>query len=564
MSHLFCSQQIPNDSPNIYYTSDSLTIVARSGSDIPTRLDISPWNKTCINVPYSQITQVKVKVLDCSYYDPTFLISFTQVTTLDLEFVNSQISQNWLNINSKLTSLTLRNVNGYNYYSFLVSLCSSANYSKLKVLRIDNLVNTRIPSCVFQNNKLSLNELEISNSVNITFGVIDKLINVFGLKKLNLTNNQLTEFPTNIQPSYLQILDVSKNKFTSLDDNVFPQLLELYAGHNYLTHVPIWFYLGDRSDVLDLSYNLLDTFEASPIFLNAKIDLSGNSDLLNKGKVDCTHTFAYLIMDNLVVNSVSDIVSCANNLRFRNLSLKSVKNLRAQLSGKTLDFAFSPSTNEILTELCQDSGIPKSIVIGKNSTLPAICTSNPKGPLYTVKLDYLNCGGITKLSNLTSGIWSLTCINESITYSKICLKYAATTTFRPLFTSTTISTRSVAMNRTNSYNSTSTRFTRTNYNIASNHTATNTTHFNYTNSTLSMFNNSKTDSIEKFHFWIIEESTSSVSTSYQSSRYLDATQLRSTQSQSFSDSKNIASVTLSGFKVPIGTNVTLNKYLFLT
>ena len=426
MSHLSCSTTL-SSSPNIYYTTSSVLIISRSGSDIPTRLDVSPWNLSCSSVAFNQITSLKVQILDCSSYNTSFLVNFTKLTNLDLEFVDQPISSTWFDTSTVLQSLTLRNINPVSHSGFLSKLCATKYYNKLLNLQIDNLSNTVIPQCVFHSSTQSMVSLELSNMRNVSFQPFDANIKMIKLKTLNFSSNALVVFPPKLEAIYLKVLDVSNNKLMSLEKNEFPNLLTLIANNNSLAQIPTWFYLGNENDLLDLSYNPMTDYVASDIFVNAEVRLSGNSWLIDYGNIDCSYSVGLLIMDDINVKSINAIAGCSNDLRLRNANITDPTGLRTLMSSKNIDISFSPNYFKILLELCMDSGTAKTITIHKNVTLPNICTNNTNTAL-TVNVDP-NCGYLNNLRNLTVGVWNLNCVEPSIVIPRICIKYVRETSY---------------------------------------------------------------------------------------------------------------------------------------
>ena len=434
MSHLSCYWNVPSNYPGIFVGSNNITILAMSGRDIPPRFDVYPWSLTCLSIPFKQITSIKVQILDCSFFNATFLSNFTNINTLDFEYLDQPISKTWLNSVNTLSSLTLRNLNGITHSSFLTDLCSSKTYPYLRAIEIDSLTNTLVPQCVFQNGWRALSSLSLTGMTNVKFASFTQLVQMNMLKNFNISSNNLNVIPDLLIAGYLETLDISNNAFKTLDNNDFPNLISLYASNNSFSQIPYWFYYGSQNNYLDMSFNPLIEYVASDIFSKAIVNLSGNSGLVQFGTVDCTYTVRSLIMDNLIVDSIAAMVGCSSNLRFRNLQLKDVSNLRSLLVGKSIDISFSPSYYSILQELCMDAGVQKTITIHKNITLPSNCVTNINSK-HTVMVDYTKCGYLNNLKNLTVGIWSLTCIEPTYATVQKCLKfYSASSTIRSSLT----------------------------------------------------------------------------------------------------------------------------------
>ena len=422
MSHLSCYLSSQNQSTGIFYSSNTLIISAKSGRDIPTRLTLSPWNATCSNIPFNSVKILKVSILDCTTYDPSFLVDFTRLTSLEMEHIGKPIPMSIMNNMTSLTSLKLSEL-GSSHNVFLNQLCETTSVlGKLQKLDIDGIQDSIVPiSCIGQKS-VNMIELALTGMRNTTFGELQSGMRMYKLRKLNFSNNHLELLP-DFEADFLTTLDISNNLLTSIDNPQYPHLKTLIAHHNFITVIPEWFNIEVQKQYTDMSYNQLESFISNE-FNRGIVDLSGNSWLLDNGVIECSYSVELMILDNVHVNSINDISKCSNNIRIRNSTIRNVEGLKIALSGKDIDMTYSNSYLTLLEELCMDSGTPKTITTHKNITLPKNCISSNKTEL-TIKYDYNSCNDYP-LRNLTTGIWQLTCIEPTIPQKRQCLKEITT------------------------------------------------------------------------------------------------------------------------------------------
>eukprot|EP00835_Amoeboradix_gromovi_P003014 NODE_186_length_15678_cov_0.309262.p2 type:complete len:596 gc:universal NODE_186_length_15678_cov_0.309262:3873-2086(-) len=579
MSHLSCSSASLTTSPNIYYDSKTVTIIAKSGKDVPSRLDVSPWNSTCLSIPFNQITTLRIQILDCSYFNPTLLVNFTQLVNLDTEFINQPIPKSWFESNIKLQSLVL-SVSSNIKTSFLTDLCSNTNYKFIKLLHLQGLSNLSIPQCIFSQGKKSLKSIQLTGMNNVTFDSMSARVTMYQLDTLKISDNKLTSFPSSLDAAYLKTFDGSNNLFQSLDDNVFPNVVNLHLSNNLLTEIPFWYYLGsDLNSYLDLSYNPIKLLVFNEIFVNTDIRFNGNSWIFNNAinDIDCTFPVKSITMDYINVTSINPIVPCSKNIRIRYSTIQDANNTKLS-SVESIDMAFSSSYFRMMNAICMDSSpLPKMITVNKGIALPYNCTTI-KDPVLGLKVDYPNCGYPNNLHNLTTGTRFLTCVDVEEIKQRQCLDFTPTTTSTKLKSlSSVFSTRRMSSSFTaNKFNwvieSTSSVLSTVNkpfrwdiqtsiqinstmvnttkswptnrYNISSK--LFNDTAFNNTNDNSSLtLTATKTDDIMRFRFDIIDESTTN--------SYSTKKTLFSTESISFEYTEMSA-------KVPITSAYTLSNH----
>ena len=188
-------------------------------------------------IPNNTIEEV-IKTLGCKYFECELLLP---------RYTTKENSQAYCQVEETI-------------FGVIKSICGKTeNMTALEELK-KSLINS--PNIYLGYNRVNIPWAMASNKIriidvrgtNLNQSVISEHFSRLGnLNKLFLQNNGLTSFPASLsQLRKLEVLDISRNKISVIDNYDFPNLTELYASFNGITSFDLW---ATKMKILDLLGN---------------------------------------------------------------------------------------------------------------------------------------------------------------------------------------------------------------------------------------------------------------------------------------------------------------------
>jgi hypothetical protein len=189
------------------------------------------------SIPHNTIEEI-IKSLNCKYYECDLLLP---------RYTNKENNQAYCRVEEIIFSV-IKNICGKTENMTALEELKKSLINSTNIFLGYNRVN--IPWAM-ASNKIRVIDVRGTNlNQNVISEHFTRLSN---LNKLFLQNNGLISFPAILsQLKKLEVLDISKNKITTIDNYDFPSLTELNASFNSLTSFDLW---GSKLKILDLLGN---------------------------------------------------------------------------------------------------------------------------------------------------------------------------------------------------------------------------------------------------------------------------------------------------------------------
>ncbi|SEW29636.1 Leucine rich repeat-containing protein [Chitinophaga sp. YR573] len=255
-----------------------------------------------------------LKLSGCHIPIPASISSLSQLETLEIAY-NAPTDISAL---QSLTSLKVLNVEGIKIkeWEWLLSL------NKLEILNINNNELQTLPDSLFSLRQL--NRLEAKqNKITV---VQERLNELVSLRYLDLSNNQIKDFPYFLSVLQLQSLLLRSNKISLIDTAIsFPSLRELNLSRNLLTELQFKHPLS--LGILDISYNKISKLDDSLFTALLRSFYANNNEItfLPKAILNSSN-YHYFWLQNNFITELPDFFAHAiiSNADFSNNKIASI------------------------------------------------------------------------------------------------------------------------------------------------------------------------------------------------------------------------------------------------
>jgi Leucine-rich repeat (LRR) protein len=201
------------------------------------------------------------------------------LTVLDLH--NNEIQEIPRELNQESLKILNLSTNKLNFVSLSGSLIDlNVKENQLKTLELNLNLLRNLNASHNQLNEFDFMKISNISKLNLSFNLFQRITNLnylYELEELNLSNCRLTEIDA-IELEKLKVLDLRNNLLVKIHLNA-PNLVELYAGFNKLTHFEYGELKCPNLQVIDFRDNNLASVPKDILYMNElrRLDISNNS-----------------------------------------------------------------------------------------------------------------------------------------------------------------------------------------------------------------------------------------------------------------------------------------------